>query len=923
MPTVRPAPSPLHLRRRRLVDRLPDAPGFAVWLEAPYGYGKSVLASQWADELEAEGWRVVWTSVAGRDVRAALAGQLELPAAAPWPVLLDALREAPTLVVLEDLTGEEDPGPLLRDGAGLVLLASRAALAYPELHKLTTAGRVQHLTSADLAFGEDEAERVLGDAALARQVWQQTRGWPLPLHFAALTGGLPPHESLTRAVARSVGPEAWRELLFLAAVDLLPDAAATDLTLELARAGFVQRLAGGYRLHPLMAEGVLATDPAAARGEVAANAHRLDPLARGAAFERVGDLEGLRELVEAAGALPQQQPERFLHWHELAPPSADLERRRNVAIANLTLNRFDVALPETTALVAHPELAPVSRAGLLGVALFTLAAAKRFEEAEPFERAALELAPSLPHDAAARLLHNLGPVSYFRGDLAAAEARFRQALAAYGRAEQTPQLRSAAARTAANLQLMLWELHGDVDSMLAAQLELAQAPDLDDGTLFIVHQNLSVTHAYLGDETAAAAALRRVANRAQGDNAVMVRAMLAYFERDVAAFPAILAAARRWESLELAERVSALWLRALRRSGDLDSAFDVYPQLAEGPFTKLELAWALAARGDAAEAARLVSEAEAAYHYREFRVHWLAAAYVVERRPEHLAALLDLTRLREAVLVYAGVPPAALPPGRPELARAYPLAEVLASGWEEAIAARLDEVPPLEVKLLGEVSAAVLGVSVPLTDRQREAVTLLALGVPRERMGEELWPEVDARKQRNSLGVLFTMLRKALEPWGQTTFVGEGGLQRFTLDLRELEAALSAGDAERVLELYVEPFAPGVELPLVDEERQALRERVLEALYAGADADDLLKRASTDREAPAAGEPGVELRVRLLKRLIALDPLHEDAVQALLTLLTRLGRRREARRVYDRFAQALLAETGMEPEAATADILTR
>ena len=47
------------------------------------------------------------------------------------------------------------------------------------------------------------------------------------------------------------------------------------------------------------------------------------------------------------------------------------------------------------------------------------------------------------------------------------------------------------------------------------------------------------------------------------------------------------------------------------------------------------------------------------------------------------------------------VPLERLPRARPDLARHYPLGEVLKSGWKAAIERRLGEVPPLEVALLG------------------------------------------------------------------------------------------------------------------------------------------------------------------------------------------------------------------------------
>ena len=63
---LRPKNSTLYVKRERLLKRLPQEAGYVVHLEAPYGYGKSVLAMQWAEELEADGWRVIWLSLTGR-----------------------------------------------------------------------------------------------------------------------------------------------------------------------------------------------------------------------------------------------------------------------------------------------------------------------------------------------------------------------------------------------------------------------------------------------------------------------------------------------------------------------------------------------------------------------------------------------------------------------------------------------------------------------------------------------------------------------------------------------------------------------------------------------------------------------------------------------------------------------------------------
>jgi ATP/maltotriose-dependent transcriptional regulator MalT len=193
---LRPKVSQLYLERRRLLDMLPDEAGHVVWLEAPYGYGKSVLASQWAEVLEREGWRTVWLSLPGHDARTALCRVLELSAATPWGVVLECLWERPTLLVLEDLEGSEDLTALYNDLRGLMLLASRRRLPALELPRLMTEGKLVHLEGNDLAFKKEEAERLFSERSHAHAIWRRTQGWALPLHFAALTGKLPQHQTL-------------------------------------------------------------------------------------------------------------------------------------------------------------------------------------------------------------------------------------------------------------------------------------------------------------------------------------------------------------------------------------------------------------------------------------------------------------------------------------------------------------------------------------------------------------------------------------------------------------------------------------------------------------------------------------------------------------------------------------------------------
>ena len=62
-------------------------------------------------------------------------------------------------------------------------------------------------------------------------------------------------------------------------------------------------------------------------------------------------------------------------------------------------------------------------------------------------------------------------------------------------------------------------------------------------------------------------------------------------------------------------------------------------------------------------------------------------------------------------------------------------------------------------------------------------------------VAEALWPEAERRKQQNNVHVQTTLLRRALEPWGVSTYLDAGGLVRADVDLARLRAAVAAGDA--------------------------------------------------------------------------------------------------------------------------------
>ena len=905
--SVRPAESSHHLVRPRLLEALPDQEGFVVWLEAPYGYGKSVLASQWAWDLEERGWRVIWLSLAEREAKTAIAQTLDLPAGAPWGVLLDELWSVPTLLVLEELDGGEDLQPLLKHVGGLLLLASRQHLPYPSLAQLATTDRLTHVTAEMLVFTKSEAAQLFGDEARATQALRQTNGWPLPLHFASLADAFPTNSTLLEGVRRSVSPAAWRELLFAAAFDQLPRSAATQATHELAKFGFLQELADAYRLHPLVAEGALERHRAEVHAELDAGAERLTPLQRGSAFERAGHLAALADLITNHNyGLQSLQPAEYLRWAALVPDHVSPQRRAYVCEALLLLNRYDEALPEVDRLLDEEQLSADERVLLTSLTVYALALAKRFEQCAPYEARLKSMLPREDPVIMGRALMHLGQLAYMKGDYVQAEALYRELVEKYGDLEPGPLRTLMETKARFSLYLMAWELRGAVEEPLADQLETLDKGGLDQPGNLVIRQNAAVNLAMIWEVDAAIRILREALQHSAPYHRLMIEAMLAFLELDIAKFPSLLTAARRWEQLELSERVSALWLRALRFSGDLRTGATMADTLQTGPYTKLELLWVAEAAGDREEALRLLEETRGAYPYREYRLHWHAASFMLTRSEQELHELLSLAQLsygKGRLARYVGLELEHLPRHMPELAHHYPLKDVLVSGWEEAVQERLPDIPPLEVTLHGEFSARLLGKEVPLTERQQQLLALLVAGHSRETIGEAMWPETDSARQRNNLGVQLNVLRKTLEPWGVTTYVHKDGLHNFVSDHTELLTALDRGDAATVYATYREPLFATIDLELLSDAGYQLRERTVALLLAAGASDN--GEASLDH----------------LKRVLELEPLHEEAVQALLGRLVTRGRGREARQVYERFAHRLARETGLTPQPATSELL--
>jgi predicted ATPase/DNA-binding SARP family transcriptional activator len=237
----------------------------------------------------------------------------------------------------------------------------------------------------------------------------------------------------------------------------------------------------------------------------------------------------------------------------------------------------------------------------------------------------------------------------------------------------------------------------------------------------------------------------------------------------------------------------------------------------------------------------------------------------------------------------------------------------------------------LEIFTLGGL--AIRRGAVPVTgfELHKEEALLVYLACtrraqPREALAELLFAERFQAQALSNLRVVLAGLRKRLNPYlltNRQTLAFEWS-QPAWLDVAVLDQCLGtaghsladapspavAAQLEKGLALYQGDFlagfyvrdCPGFE-DWVRQERERLRQQVIEALHT------LVNAYLADR-AYAAG-------IKQATRLLALDPLREEAHQQLMTLLARTGQRSEALAQYETCRGLLETELGLPPQAET------
>jgi TolB-like protein/DNA-binding SARP family transcriptional activator/predicted Zn-dependent protease len=204
-------------------------------------------------------------------------------------------------------------------------------------------------------------------------------------------------------------------------------------------------------------------------------------------------------------------------------------------------------------------------------------------------------------------------------------------------------------------------------------------------------------------------------------------------------------------------------------------------------------------------------------------------------------------------------------------------------------------------------------------DRALLAVLALPAGAThaRDKLASLLWSDRGDPQARDSLKHALTKLRQCLPSGGPASIVADRLTVKFdpasvTIDVAEFERLVREGTPpalEQAIALYRGDLLDGIGIrdPAFEEwllvERQRLRhlfEGALARQVAQSMADGTLERAATAAQ-----------------RLLALDPLREEACRALMQIHAERGETAQALKLYDALRDRLQGELGVKPAPET------
>lgn len=246
-------------------------------------------------------------------------------------------------------------------------------------------------------------------------------------------------------------------------------------------------------------------------------------------------------------------------------------------------------------------------------------------------------------------------------------------------------------------------------------------------------------------------------------------------------------------------------------------------------------------------------------------------------------------------------------------------------------------VPPsvrLRVDVLGPMQVSVGGKPVESTAwgsaRPRELLVMLLMqpdGCTKEQIGLAFWPEASTAQLRNNFHVTLHRLRKALghadwitlaheryrvdpaviESFDVVAFEREA---RAALDLLKRDDPGAIACLERATALYRGDLLDGE--PAGDwhgPHRDRLQQLFVECLMALGEAHSRLQRHAK--------------AIEVYRRVLVRDAVHEDAVRALMSVLEQSGDRAAALRVFERFVERLKQELKAAPSATITALYRR
>jgi eukaryotic-like serine/threonine-protein kinase len=227
----------------------------------------------------------------------------------------------------------------------------------------------------------------------------------------------------------------------------------------------------------------------------------------------------------------------------------------------------------------------------------------------------------------------------------------------------------------------------------------------------------------------------------------------------------------------------------------------------------------------------------------------------------------------------------------------------------------------LRLQLLGSVTLLDAGRDVePILRRPKSVAFLAYLACARPRGFQRrdallplFWPDLDQSHARNALRQAVHSLRQVL---GAEAVIGRGedelsvDRSRLWCDIVQFDEHVDAGDARSALTLYRGDLLFGFHLSGVAEFEQWLdREREYVAKRALVAALSLSKETESGRDYAAAAS--------WAKRAMEISPYDESALRRILRLLDHVGRRADAVREYDDFADRLTRDLDVLPSPET------